>query len=131
MPASSPFNLHPASEKARADVMLGARLHSAMGAAVAWEPAGQHVASVALDGTVVVMVRSCAEPCVQCGDAGLPAPVLGGETGLALACAHAWSYPSRAGACSWHATQKEVVSRSQRRRWDGRCPKGSSHVEGA
>ena len=35
-----------------------------MGAAVAWEPAGQHVASVALDGTIIVMVRGRAEPCV-------------------------------------------------------------------
>ena len=43
-----------------------------MGAAVAWEPAGQHVASVALDGTIVVMVRSCAEPCMQCVFAELP-----------------------------------------------------------
>ncbi|KAK9838098.1 hypothetical protein WJX81_001298 [Elliptochloris bilobata] len=31
------------------------RLHNAMGAAVAWDPAGRHVASVATDGTVVVM----------------------------------------------------------------------------
>ena len=54
--------LHLASEKAMAEVVPVTRLHSAMGAAVAWEPAGQHVASVALDGTIVVMVRSCAEP---------------------------------------------------------------------
>ena len=59
-------------EKTTADVVLGARLHSAMGAAVAWEPAGQHVASVALDGTIVVMVRSCAEPCMHFVFAELP-----------------------------------------------------------
>ena len=34
------------------------RLHSAMGAAIAWEPGGRHVASVATDGSVAVVVRT-------------------------------------------------------------------------
>ena len=70
-----------------ADVVLCTRLHSAMGAAVAWEPAGRHVASVATDGTVIVMVRSGPEACVPCAVAKQPVSALAGGTGLPGACA--------------------------------------------